>query len=88
MAPQIFSIVSSLLVIVGMRSLLQMACDSSAVEEPMLNKIFQRGHQTDFPPRTARLVFQSVVGAIASTGPMLGLICVIESHSLLMGSSE
>ena len=54
----------------------------------MLNKIFQRGHQTDFPPRTARLVFQSVVGAIASTGPMLGLICVIESHSLLMGSSE
>ena len=54
MAPRIFSIVSSLLVIVGMRSLLQMACDSSAVEGPMLKKILQRGHQTDFPPRAGQ----------------------------------
>ena len=33
-----------------MRSLLRVACDSSAVEGPMLNKIFQRGQQTDLPP--------------------------------------
>ena len=38
----IFSVVSSLVVIVGMRSLLQMACDSIAVEGPILNKIFHR----------------------------------------------
>lgn len=61
--------------------LLQMACDSSAVEESMLN-IFQRGRQPTFLSGWTRLVFQSVVGAIASAGPLPGSICVIESHSV------
>jgi hypothetical protein len=42
----IFSVVNSLVVIVDILSLLQWRCDSSAVEGPILNKIFQLRYRT------------------------------------------
>jgi len=59
-----------------------------SVERQWHKGITSVGTKPTFLPGRARLVFQSVVGAIASTGPMLGSICVIESHSLPTGSSE
>jgi hypothetical protein len=40
-----------LVVIVGMRSLLHLACDSIAVEWSILNKIFQRKNDTEILDR-------------------------------------
>ena len=75
---------SGRLVIVGMRSLLQMASDSSAVDGPLLN-VFQRACQTDFPLRTGQTCILERVERSPRLGPMLGSICIIRIAFIAYG---